>query len=157
MLKLTLKHVHLAFFHQAVYPHQLWFGLLLNPVVALEQTTNSRPSPAPGSAGAPAPAAAMHKKKKKKTTNSLKPQPDAPRKGPQTCSLRSPASLHPSQCPSTQCRELGMQKKTPADSWNSPKLMAMLLLRIQILLCKDEALTLWQEVNSQSNDLNFVN
>ena len=122
MLKLTLKHVHLAFFHQAVYPHQLWFGLLLNPVVALEQTTNS-----------------------------LKPQPDAPRKGPQTCSLRSPASLHPSQCPSTQCRELGMQKKTPADSWNSPKLMAMLLLRIQILLCKDEALTLWQEVNSQSN------
>jgi len=128
MLKLTLKHVHLAFFHQAVYPHQLWFGLLLNPVVALEQTTNS-----------------------------LKPQPDAPRKGPQTCSLRSPASLHPSQCPSTQCRELGMQKKTPADSWNSPKLMAMLLLRIQILLCKDEALTLWQEVNSQSNDLNFVN
>ena len=128
MLKLTLKHVHLAFFHQAVYPHQLWFGLLLNPVVALEQTTNS-----------------------------LKPLPDAPRKGPQTCSLRSPASLHPSQCPSTQCRELGMQKKTPADSWNSPKLMAMLLLRIQILLCKDEALTLWQEENSQSNDLNFVN
>lgn len=128
MLKLTLKHKHLAFFHQAVYPRQLWFGLLLNPVVALEQTTNSS-----------------------------KPQPDAPGKGPQTCPLHSPASLHPSQCPSAQRRELGMQKKTPADSWNSPKLMAMLLLRIQILLCKDEALTLWQEVNSQSNDLNFIN
>ena len=84
MLKLTLKHEHLAFFHQAVYPRQLWFGLLLNPVVALEQTTNSS-----------------------------KPQPDTPGKGPQTCPLHSPASLHPSQCPSAQRRELGMQKKTP--------------------------------------------
>lgn len=105
MLKSTLKHVHLEFFHQAMYPHQLWFGLLLNPVAALEQTTNSS-----------------------------KPRSDTPWKGPQTCPLCSPASLRPSQCPSAQCRELGMQKKTPAELWYSPKLMAVLLLRIQILL-----------------------